>query len=71
MYQYDTLGFVFFQEKRHQERALAMYKQVLRNDDRNIWAANGIGKNKPMNFNVCDYHITDSVKPDCLGKREA
>lgn len=53
MYQYDTLGFVFFQEKRHQERALAMYKQVLRNDDRNIWAANGIGKNKPMNFNVC------------------
>lgn len=55
MYQYDTLGFVFFQEKRHQERALAMYKQVLRNDDRNIWAANGIGKNKPMNF----YHITD------------
>uniref|UniRef100_A0A8W8N0T7 Tetratricopeptide repeat protein 21A/21B fourth ARM domain-containing protein n=1 Tax=Magallana gigas TaxID=29159 RepID=A0A8W8N0T7_MAGGI len=40
-------------EKRHQERALAMYKQVLRNDDRNIWAANGIGKNKPMNFNVC------------------
>lgn len=53
MYQYDALGFVFFQEKRHQERALAMYKQVLRNDDRNIWAANGIGKNKPMNFNVC------------------
>ncbi|KAK6641359.1 protein required for normal CLN1 and CLN2 G1 cyclin expression [Polyplax serrata] len=30
-------------EKRHQERALAMYKQVLRNDPRNIWAANGIG----------------------------
>ncbi|XP_076114425.1 RNA polymerase-associated protein CTR9 homolog [Mytilus galloprovincialis] len=30
-------------EKRHQDRALAMYKQVLRNDDRNIWAANGIG----------------------------
>jgi hypothetical protein len=25
------------QEKRHQDRALAMYKQVLRNDDRNIW----------------------------------
>ncbi|KAL5007726.1 hypothetical protein ScPMuIL_016532 [Solemya velum] len=24
-------------EKRHQDRALAMYKQVLRNDDRNIW----------------------------------
>ena len=32
------------QQKRHQDRALAMYKQVLRNDDRNIWAANGIGK---------------------------
>ncbi|XP_052225618.1 RNA polymerase-associated protein CTR9 homolog [Dreissena polymorpha] len=29
--------------KRHQDRALAMYKQVLRYDDRNIWAANGIG----------------------------
>lgn len=30
-------------EKRHQERALAMYKQVLKNDPKNIWAANGIG----------------------------
>ncbi|GAB6031101.1 protein required for normal CLN1 and CLN2 G1 cyclin expression [Chamberlinius hualienensis] len=30
-------------EKRHQDRALGMYKQVLRNDPRNIWAANGIG----------------------------
>lgn len=30
-------------EKRHQERALAMYKQVLKIDPRNIWAANGIG----------------------------
>ncbi|CAH1786982.1 unnamed protein product [Owenia fusiformis] len=30
-------------EKRHQDRALAMYKQVLRKDPRNIWAANGIG----------------------------
>ncbi|KAG1676690.1 RNA polymerase-associated protein CTR9 [Nymphon striatum] len=30
-------------EKRHQDRALSMYKQVLRNDPRNIWAANGIG----------------------------
>lgn len=30
-------------EKRHQDRALAMYKQVLRCDPRNIWAANGIG----------------------------
>ncbi|XP_038047664.1 RNA polymerase-associated protein CTR9 homolog [Patiria miniata] len=30
-------------EKRHQDRALAMYKQVLRNDGRNLYAANGIG----------------------------
>jgi RNA polymerase-associated protein CTR9 len=31
-------------EKRHQDRALAMYKQVLRNDPRNIWASNGVGR---------------------------
>lgn len=30
-------------EKRHQERALSHYKQVLRTDPKNIWAANGIG----------------------------
>lgn len=30
-------------EKRHQERALSMYKQVLKIDPKNIWAANGIG----------------------------
>ncbi|KAF9794379.1 hypothetical protein SFRURICE_014599 [Spodoptera frugiperda] len=30
-------------EKRHQERALTMYKQVLKSDPKNIWAANGIG----------------------------
>ncbi|XP_015748748.1 PREDICTED: RNA polymerase-associated protein CTR9 homolog [Acropora digitifera] len=30
-------------EKRHQDRALALYKQVLRNDARNLYAANGIG----------------------------
>lgn len=30
-------------EKRHQERALSMFKQVLKIDPRNIWAANGIG----------------------------
>ena len=29
--------------KRHQERALSNYKTVLRQDDRNIYAANGIG----------------------------
>lgn len=30
-------------EKRHQERALSRYKQVLKIDPKNIWAANGIG----------------------------
>jgi len=30
-------------EKRHQDRALALYKQVLRYDPRNLYAANGIG----------------------------
>lgn len=30
-------------EKKHQEKALSIYKQVLRTDPRNIWAANGIG----------------------------
>lgn len=30
-------------EKRHQERAIQMYKQVLKIDSKNIWAANGIG----------------------------
>ena len=30
-------------QKRHQDRALSMYKAVLRNDPKNIWAANGVG----------------------------
>ncbi|KAF7272141.1 hypothetical protein GWI33_015055 [Rhynchophorus ferrugineus] len=30
-------------EKRHQERALSLFKQVLKIDPKNIWAANGIG----------------------------
>ncbi|KAK4337088.1 hypothetical protein RND71_044189 [Anisodus tanguticus] len=30
-------------EKRHQDRALSLYKTVLRSDPKNIWAANGIG----------------------------
>lgn len=30
-------------EKRHQDRALSLYKQVLRQDGKNIWAANGVG----------------------------
>lgn len=30
-------------EKRHQERALQIFKSVLRIDPRNIWATNGIG----------------------------
>jgi hypothetical protein len=43
-------------EKRHQDRALAMYKQVLRNDPRNIWAANGIGMFCPALFGIlCGY----------------
>ena len=29
-------------EKRHQDRALTLYKTVLKNDPKNIWAANGI-----------------------------
>uniref|UniRef100_A0A8C3EER7 RNA polymerase-associated protein CTR9 homolog n=1 Tax=Corvus moneduloides TaxID=1196302 RepID=A0A8C3EER7_CORMO len=33
----------FISEKRHQDRALAIYKQVLRNDPKNLYAANGIG----------------------------
>ncbi|ELV11217.1 RNA polymerase-associated protein CTR9 like protein [Tupaia chinensis] len=33
-------------EKRHQDRALAIYKQVLRNDAKNLYAANGIGSYK-------------------------
>ena len=31
------------QDKRHQDRALAFYKDVLRSDQRNLYAANGIG----------------------------
>ncbi len=30
-------------ERKYQDRALAMYRQVLRSDPKNIWAANGIG----------------------------
>ncbi|XP_063697011.1 RNA polymerase-associated protein CTR9 homolog [Culicoides brevitarsis] len=30
-------------DKKHQEKALSIFKQVLRNDPKNIWAANGIG----------------------------
>lgn len=30
-------------EKRHQDRALSLFKTVLRQDPKNIWAANGIG----------------------------
>ena len=38
-----TLSFDKAKEARHQERALSIYKQVLRNDPKNIWAANGVG----------------------------
>jgi len=40
----DQLGYFSPQEKRHQDRALAIYKQVLRNDPKNLYAANGIGE---------------------------
>ena len=30
-------------ERKYQERALTMYKQVLRSDPKNVWATNGIG----------------------------
>lgn len=30
-------------EKKHQEQALSIYRQVLKTDPKNIWAANGIG----------------------------
>lgn len=30
-------------EKRHQDRAVALYKKVLRSDAKNLYAANGIG----------------------------
>ena len=53
-YSHIALGNVFLQtlhqptkdkdkEKKYQDRALNFYKQVLRSDPKNIWAANGIG----------------------------
>lgn len=46
----DRLGYFFLQEKRHQDRALAIYKQVLRNDPKNLYAANGIGEYETLIF---------------------
>lgn len=43
-------------EKRHQDRALALYKQVLRNDARNLYAANGIGE-LSANFLYIQWHL--------------
>ena len=41
---HDTVSHsVCLQDKRHQDRALAFYKDVLRSDSRNLYAANGIG----------------------------
>ena len=51
---YDVTGNIWLQtlhnphkdkerERRHQQRALQMYKKVLRDDPKNIFAANGIG----------------------------
>ena len=42
-------------EKRHQDRALALYKQVLRYDSRNLYAANGIGE---LSVNSCEVLLT-------------
>ena len=40
-------------EKRHQDRALALYKQVLRYDPRNLYAANGIGELASSSEKIC------------------
>ena len=37
-----------------------MYKAVLRNDARNIWAANGIGEQNLIYTNQGDRHVTSS-----------
>lgn len=39
----DSVHLLLYQDKRHQDRALAFYKDVLRSDPRNLYAANGIG----------------------------
>ena len=39
----DSAHLLLYQDKRHQDRALAFYKDVLRSDPRNLYAANGIG----------------------------
>ncbi len=38
-----THWFVVFQERQYQDRAINDFKNVLKHDPRNIWAANGIG----------------------------
>ena len=38
-----NLVHVLLQDKRHQDRALSYYKDVLNKDSRNLYAANGIG----------------------------
>ena len=43
---------VVFQDKRHQDRALSYYKDVLHKDSKNLYAANGIGKSL---ITVCLY----------------
>lgn len=48
------MAFFSRQEKRHQDRALAIYKQVLRNDSKNLYAANGIG---PLSFILLFFHL--------------
>ena len=38
-------------DKRHQDRALGYYKDVLHRDSKNLYAANGIGESH--NFDKC------------------
>ena len=40
-------------DKRHQDRALSYYKDVLHRDPKNLYAANGIGKLQTVADSVC------------------
>ena len=47
-------------EKVYQDRALSMYHKVLKNDPRNIWATNGIGKHKLYGKGVACLNLINS-----------
>uniref|UniRef100_A0A667ZBS7 CTR9 homolog, Paf1/RNA polymerase II complex component n=1 Tax=Myripristis murdjan TaxID=586833 RepID=A0A667ZBS7_9TELE len=58
-------------EKRHQDRALAIYKQVLRNDAKNLYAANGIGVvfvAQVPSWHIRTYVFTQCFYENCLKK---